>query len=299
MLTYKKFINRIEQEYTPMMYEIYSLPEIHEDKRSYCWTGSMLYYEIFKLIDSNIKNNSIIMDLGAYPGTFLRLLRNVLYPNTKIELYGYGLVCEEDEINKYRKKADDNPLTKVQITDKPFDKVLLKEDIKFISGNLDYCNSFKIENFDSVELNRLKGKCDIITCMEVIEHLHTPYHLFDLCYDLLKKGGVCIMETNNVRGLYGIYQLLRGKSNLDFDLAKKYSLHKPTIKHPHIRFYSLEELVYMFQRAKFSIIKKYDLNWYKPLPYLINSGVLKKIKQIILDLLPGFKSHIFIKAIKL
>ncbi|ADG62081.1 bifunctional 2-polyprenyl-6-hydroxyphenol methylase/3-demethylubiquinol 3-O-methyltransferase UbiG [Moraxella catarrhalis] len=38
---------------------------------------------------------------------------------------------------------------------------------------------------------------DVVTCMEMLEHVPDPSAIVQACYDLLKPGGVCVMSTIN------------------------------------------------------------------------------------------------------
>lgn len=41
------------------------------------------------------------------------------------------------------------------------------------------------------------GEYDVVTCMEMLEHVPDPSAIVQACYDLLKPGGVCVMSTIN------------------------------------------------------------------------------------------------------
>ena len=97
--------------------------------------------------------------------------------------------------------------------------------------NLDYCNSHsKLDNYHS-----LNKTFDIVTAWKL--STSSLLSLFDKLNQITNKGGVCVVETNNVAYLKDNF--LSGGSNLDFELVDKYNLNSRSIKHPHIRFYSL------------------------------------------------------------
>ena len=93
----KDFFNFIEKRYTPIVYEINPQTMIKPQYRAYAYSGVELYYEIYKAIRNHISNDMTIVDVGAYPGTFLRILQNIITGNG-IKFYGMGLVFARDEI---------------------------------------------------------------------------------------------------------------------------------------------------------------------------------------------------------
>ncbi|OOR92360.1 bifunctional 3-demethylubiquinol 3-O-methyltransferase/2-polyprenyl-6-hydroxyphenol methylase [Moraxella caviae] len=42
-----------------------------------------------------------------------------------------------------------------------------------------------------------KGQYDVVTCMEMLEHVPDPAPIVQACFDLLKPGGVCVLSTIN------------------------------------------------------------------------------------------------------
>ncbi len=282
------------------MYEVHGDQRVNPAFRAYPFTGSILYYHVYKLIDSYVKQNSILIDLGAYPGTFLRLCKSVLFPSIKMDLYGCSLICEENEVDNYVQRHNANPVTKSILTDKTFLEFIKTENIEMFCGNLDYCNSHKMQVSTERHIEEVYGQCDFVTCMEVIEHLHTPYHLFDVFNKLLRRGGICVVETNNVRWLGRLLLMLKTGTNLDLSMVEKYKLDDLTIKHPHLRFYSLSEVETLFRKAGFAVRVKYDFNWYYPFSlYGVNIHMLKAMAKKLVSVIPGFRSHIIIMAEKL
>ncbi len=44
---------------------------------------------------------------------------------------------------------------------------------------------------------REAGTYDVVTCMEMLEHVPNPQSIIDACFKLLKPNGVCVMSTIN------------------------------------------------------------------------------------------------------
>lgn len=42
-----------------------------------------------------------------------------------------------------------------------------------------------------------EGEFDVVTCMEMLEHVPDPAAIVQACFDLLKPGGVCVLSTIN------------------------------------------------------------------------------------------------------
>ncbi len=294
-MTFHEFKRLVYNKYTPSMYELFCDERVYAHRRSYAYSGIELYFEVFKLIEPYIVSDSGIMDIGAFPGTFLRLLQLIL-EEEKIKLFGQGLVCEDDELAKYKDHADANPAINCIRTKLPFINFMQNEKIEFIYNNLDYCES-SIRS--STKSDDIQLEFDIVTCMEVIEHLHTPFLLFDFLNKITKKDGICVLETNNVAYLLGLLKLVKGASNLDFDLVNKYSLNEGTTKQPHIRFYSLSEITTLFEKAGFKILKSYAFNWgYPPSIMQANkSKLFAYIKRI--NFFIKLNSHIIVLAKKI
>lgn len=295
MLTFNDFITKIE-DYRPTVYD--AAPDLRNVKKDFAhraYTGAELYYHFYKLIYPAVKNGSKIMDIGVFPGTFLRLCKQVFFKDMDLELAGLGLNLPGNEF-VYRDRSKLLPQIDFVVSDKDFKGVLKTEDISFTEYDLDYC-------FDKEGVNSLKEDCDILTCMEVIEHLHTPYKMLNTAAKCLKPGGIFLIETNNAHNINGILKLLfTGESNLDFELARMYIKDDYTTKRPHLRFYSIRELSYMLHTAGFVVENAYSFNWDMP-SFILKRGTISDsakqfLKKILPAMIPGRATHIMVKAKK-
>lgn len=94
------------------------------------------------------------------------------------------------------------------------------EKIKFVSADLN-------ENFAAI----LDKKFDIIICLEVIEHVYSPFHLIQGCNKLLKTDGRILVSTPNVHdGVSRVHNLLFGYPTLFLSRPDKFDHVSPIFK---------------------------------------------------------------------
>ena len=100
-------------------------------------------------------------------------------------------------------------------------------------------------NFKRVDLNKdnipFKTKFDIVTCMELIEHIENPFKLIRELSRVTKKNGVVVLSTPNVQSwYYRIYYMLTGKL-IGFEQKDGYSFDHITPIHWHVFKKYIEE----------------------------------------------------------
>jgi len=159
------------------------------------------------------------------------------------EYYGGNKVCSyEDErksfkYNSYVWKARLNKIKSYLKTDKP--KIL---DIGCSFGGFlsfsklmgfdpygveisDYSREYaqnelgKGRVFKNINGNFEKNFFDVITMIEVIEHLDNPLFFLNTCYDILKKDSVLVIQTADMNGLQA------RKAGIDYHYFIPYHLH--------------------------------------------------------------------------
>jgi SAM-dependent methyltransferase len=296
MLSFADFQTKVKN-YTPTVYDAVDNPAVLPRYSHRAHTNSELYYECYKLIDADVRAGSRILDIGAHPGTFLRLCKDVFFPNRKPDLAGTGLILEEDEENFKNKAKKLAGIIDFVSSSLCFKDYFQSTGISFTALDLDYCFHPSLDDCP-------EGSYDVITCIEVIEHLHTPYKLINTIRKCLNPGGVCVIETNNVHNINGILKLLLTQgSNLDFELIDRYQTEGYTTKRPHLRFYSIKEISCLLQKAGLLIEASYSFDWDIPRAMMRDKSLFAEGKYIIAGkilpaLFPRKKSHLIVKARK-
>jgi len=181
-----------------------------------------------------------VIDLGSGSGAFINLLSNY-YPYWHIE------------------GADNESFSEFRLKD------------RFRFTNVDLNKSFS---------RSIEGKFDLITAIEVIEHLENPRHFLRECNKLLRVGGKLIITSPNIESIPGRLRFLVRGNFKHFDTDPKYN--DPT----HIT--PIQS--YLFSRASrdtgFKIIKQF---YYPPNKFYGSRGIVKIAALIIFPFLQGNK----------
>ncbi|RLI93473.1 MAG: hypothetical protein DRO92_04215 [Candidatus Altiarchaeales archaeon] len=139
--------------------------------------------------------------------------------------------------------------------------------------------------FTRVDLNKsfsrsIKGKFDLITAIEVIEHLENPRHFLRECNKLLKVGGKLIITPPNIESIPGRLRFLVRGNFKHFDSDPKFN--EPT----HIT--PIQS--YLFSRAArdtgFRVIKQF---YFPPGKFYGSRSIVKIAALIISPFLHGHK----------
>lgn len=93
---------------------------------------------------------------------------------------------------------------------------------------------------------------DIITMIDVIEHVAEPYHLLVNAKNCMKKDGLLVIVTPNVKSLVA---MLLGWKWWHFRIA-------------HVGYYSFNTIKLLLKRAGFEILSVHRPGWYFKISYL-------------------------------
>ena len=97
---------------------------------------------------------------------------------------------------------------------------------------------------------------DAIICCEGIEHIFSPYHLFNEFSRTLKKGGIIVITTPNIQNLYSRWQFLCSGYLFQFDPFDKVPIDKNDVKDKgHISPISYGQLRYLTEHNGMQVEK--------------------------------------------
>lgn len=274
----KKDFYRIVDRYNPSKFEIMGDRTWADFKRpmNYLVRNRYRFFKVFSYViyNFNLKNASFL-DLGPYPGTFLRLL-SCLFPSNELRLYGAGLRASDEFINFMEKEC----------------KTTIYE------INLDPANPDLISRNFGSSLPLDAETVDYIHAGEIIEHLINPEWMLKESYRVLKPGGCIIITTPNVTRTGNIFKLLTGRSI--YERLTPIGAQDPMDEwRGHFREYSLKELTEIFGRQGFKVTVgvHYDCH----LTEMVVKNWARKIIEfikIIFSIIPHFRDDIFLVAIK-
>lgn len=75
------------------------------------------------------------------------------------------------------------------------------ENLKAASVHAEQCGLSQTLRYEHVAAEDFAtqhgGQFDVVTCMEMLEHVPDPAAIVQACFDLLKPGGVCVLSTIN------------------------------------------------------------------------------------------------------
>jgi SAM-dependent methyltransferase len=170
-----------------------------------------------------------IVDLGPFPGSLLRLLRELDYTKSA-RLFGAGLMASEDFVRAMQRDVR----------------------VDILTVNLDPSGGhFEGKGYpEKVPLP--DNSVQLVFALEIIEHLTSPFHLLSEAYRILGSGGHVVLTTPNVTRIGNIFKLLIGRTPNDRLAPPGY--HNPDDEwRPHAREYAMHELSDMLRQTGFDI----------------------------------------------
>jgi SAM-dependent methyltransferase len=218
-------LSYVVNEYRPIKAEIRTDVPGVLGPTSWAHMHAYRFARAIALTESHARQGGTLVDLGAYPGTLLRLLKESLGYQ---DLRGVGLSFDEE-----------------------FSRAMSDAGIGLFPCNIDPAVTFSEEERRIPSRIPLSdSSASIVYFMETIEHVYNVENVLSELRRIVKPGGLVYCTTNNISHLPGLLRLFRGRSNLDVDL-KATSLLSSHQWRGHVRFYSLKELNYLFESHGF------------------------------------------------
>ena len=270
-LRWKAFLEFLLEQYEPYPYEIDRNNPLYDHGKQYQnWAvrHSKRFYHLYSTCFDYVKEGATILDIGAYPGSYLKIMRMIY--GSKISLIAVGMPVE-----------------------KAFPSDLKTFDIDFIACDLDDA----LPTSYPITVGVPPSSVDVVSCTDVIEHLYSVKTLMSEINRILKPGGVAYISTNNVAYLPGLVRLLYGETNLDLSLKQTSALAESEWR-GHVRFYSLNQLCTLAKLYEFVIISKGYYQVRAPKIMVAKRAILRYQISRLIDIftvfLPLYRSHIYI-----
>jgi SAM-dependent methyltransferase len=176
-----------------------------------------------------LRRGGALCDVGAYPGTALRLART-LPGGGAVAMTGVGLGFAED--------------FRAAMSTLSVDLHELEFDVRLPPSGA--------EHILTCPVRALGGPFDICLCTEVLEHQVHPASLLLGLSRLTRPGGVVLLTTNSVSFVGDIAKLAAGRHNVEA-LERSHVLCDSDWR-PHIRLYTRTEVENLVGRAGFEVI---------------------------------------------
>lgn len=234
--------------------------------------GRARFWRLLERTADSIANGQSICDFGAYPGTYLRLVRAVGGQDCRLTAAGFGF---SDEFRRGMETIRTNILE-------------LEFDVR-------YPRHSGMQHILSYPLTSPESLYDVAVCTEVIEHQMYPLSLLAGMNRFLKLHGHLYLTTNSVSFIGDILKLSVGRHNVE-SLERSHVL-DDCLWRPHIRLYTLRELRELLRLTGFAVREGF---------YYDNGSVYRGWKGLGVALirstagvLPHLRSHIFVVAEKI
>lgn len=176
------------------------------------------------LLAPHVARGASICDVGAYPGTLLRLLRR-LPGGDRVRLGAAGLGFDD-----------------------PFRRAMAELGVSLAESEFDVrATPAGVDHLLAVTPDF--GHWDVVVCTEVLEHQLQPLALLVGCNRLLHAEGAMVLTTNSASFIGDALKLLAGRHNVEA-LARSHVLLDDDWR-PHIRLYLLEEILQLLELTGF------------------------------------------------
>jgi len=208
-----------------------------------------------------------IADVGAYPGTTMRLVR-ALPGGERPRLAAVGFSFDDG----FRAAVDD---LDAELIEAEFDIRALPEGVSHL---------LDVEG---------AGGWDVVVCSEVVEHTLQPLALLLGCRRLLRPGGELLLTTNSASFVGDVLKLASGRHNVEA-LDRSHIL----VDHewrPHMRLYLLSELDRLLELCGFSTLEAFYFDGGNV--YAGPKGAAIAAVRTVASCVPRLRSHIFIRAV--
>lgn len=223
---YQAFKAFLEHEYAPLPEEVTRPAEGFAPGATWARRHAPRFFRALRAIAPEVQPGALLLDIGTYPGSFPRLVR-ACYGKT-VQIAACGLPGTHEFLGG-----------------------LARDDVDFRPCNLDPEVTSRAELPQGLSLSDLPrglpfaaNSIDVITCMEVVEHLFSLRTLLMECQRVLRPGGALYVTTNNVMDRVGLLRIFRSSdTNLDDRLEQTTIWSDDSSPwRGHVRFYSIKQL---------------------------------------------------------
>lgn len=269
-LSYKAFLRLLLDQYEPFTYEIAQNNPLYgnEKHQNSAVRHSKRFYHAYSTCFGYVKEGATVLDIGAYPGSYLKIMR-IIY-GSKISLLAAGMPVK-----------------------KTFPSDLNTLGIDFIACDLD--DALPTDYPATVGVP--DSSVDVVFCNDMIEHLYSVKILMSEIRRILKPAGAAYISTNNIAYLPGLIRLLYGQTNLDLSLEQTSALAASEWR-GHVRFYSLKQLATLAKLYELAIISKGYCQARAPKVVVASKAILRWQVSRLIDFfvtpLPLYRSHIYV-----
>jgi len=203
----------VRDRYVPLPEEVMDAARGFAPGVSWARRGAPRFHRALKAVAGHVREGGTLLDVGAFPGTFARLARAGF--GERLRVVACGMPVQGDFAGR-----------------------LGAEGVPFSPCNLD---PDVVAPADlPVGLPYPSGSVEVVTCMELVEHLYSLKTLFTEIHRVLAPGGIAYVTTNNVADRAGLLRAVRDQeTNLDRDLDETtiWSSHENQWR-GHVRFFS-------------------------------------------------------------